>query len=63
MAEASSEIGDLILKKAMRLKTCATEKCFWDTRLANRFLWPEAATTFSPSPQRAHIMAVHWQKG
>src|SRR5689334_5613370 len=32
-----ANLRDLILKKAMRLKTCATDKCFWDTHLANRF--------------------------
>src|SRR5262245_12938321 len=57
-----ANLRDLILKKAMRPKTCKREKCFWDMRLANRFLWPDAAMTFSPSVQRVHIMAVRWQK-
>src|SRR5215470_18593286 len=54
---------DLILKKAMRPKTCVTEKCFWDTRLVNRFLWPDEARSFSPLAPHARITAAHWQKG
>ena len=32
-----ANLRDLILKKAMRPKRCAREKCSWVTRLANRF--------------------------
>src|SRR5215471_15899717 len=49
----------LILKRAMKSKTWAMGKCFWDTRLASQFLWPNEAMIFSPSVRRAHITEDH----
>src|SRR5262249_34670407 len=57
-----ANLRDLILKKVMRPKKWVREKCFWVTRLANRFLWPDAVKSFSPSAQRAHITAARWRR-
>jgi hypothetical protein len=58
-----ANLRDLILKRATRSETCRMEKCYWATRLVNRFWWPDAVKSFSPSGERAHITADHWRKG
>src|SRR4029077_15913304 len=57
-----ANLRDLIWKREATSMTSQMGQCFWVTRLANRFLWPDAAKSFSASAQRAPITAARWPK-